>query len=184
MEIVWISLLGGSVTGCNRCLEEASEHLNARNQVASLASHSIAIERRTHLYSPLATCQTPRLGATLDLLLVPPARQNSLSRLALGRQLVSHRREVLRRVHIHRLALLRVAWVWIVLIHAVLRRGVRRAHLLSLLLLRRLRLAILETYWREVQRWEGHVRDLGGASILLMRRLALGRVGIRGLHRG
>jgi hypothetical protein len=150
----------------------------------------------THLNSPLATRQTPSFRATLDLFLMPPARQDALVAV-LRRQLVSHGRIVLCGPHVghHLLPGRRMGmrWVGIVRLHRMRRRRQRRAHVLlwllglgrRLLLLLLLLLSILKAYGGKIQRRQRHVGALGRAAVGLIALRPLGRrIRVRGLHRG
>lgn len=100
---------------------EGSDAANVRRRASRRVGETQAIGMRTHLYPPFATCQTARLCAPLDLFLVAAAGQDAL--VGLGRQLVAHRIELrgAHVAHVHLLARLRMAWVRIILRHAVLR---------------------------------------------------------------
>jgi hypothetical protein len=176
--VVWFSLL-------NRRRPASSKiHLTTRAPTSHAPPVASQREHSPYLYPPLATRQAPRFRPALDFLLVPSARQYAL--LGLGRELVSHL-EVRSRPHIHRLPLRGMAWVRVVLRHAMLRRRERRAHglLYGLRLRWLLRLAVLQTYWREIQRRQRHAGALRRASIGVRIALALRRrVCVRGLHRG
>lgn len=163
------SLHGGSVTDNTAVSTRACVPRAPRR-----ACQSRTIELRTHLYSPLATRQAPSLGAPLDFLLMPPARQYSLL-ARLRRQLVSHRKVL--RAHVHRLAGRRVRWVRVVLRDTVLRRRQRRAH--GRLSLPWLRLGRRRLYRRQIERrerWERHLVALRRPVRLIALGVGVGRV--------
>lgn len=141
-------------------------------------------EMQPYLYPAFPTRQASCLGATLNLLLMATAGHDST--VALWRDLVSHLK-VRRRAHCHLLSL------WGRRVGVVLRRhGMlgcvqRRAHVLRRLLSGRrwLLLAVLQAYWRKVQRRQRHVRCCGRCAVWLLALVALRRwVCVRRLHRG
>jgi hypothetical protein len=177
---------GQSRASSTQRIVKVLSHLGLQSKMRGCAAGS------THLYSPLATRQTARLGAALDLLLVATAREHSLVAV-LRRQLVSHGGIELGGPHVgHHLLAGRpmgMRWMGVVRLHRVRRRREWRAHvllwLLRLLLLRRRLLAVLQAYWGQIERRQRHVGALGRAAVGLVALRPLGRrIRVRGLHRG